>query len=77
MTKYKFTQSQLDEISLLLKRRPTESRDEQKKGKASLSGKATIQKKSLRILKQLYTNRLEIFRETVRQCNLLSGRCHS
>ena len=31
MVKYKFTQSQFDEILLLLKRRVTESRDEQKK----------------------------------------------
>ena len=36
MAKYKFTQSQFDEISLLLKRRPTESRDEQKKTRAKI-----------------------------------------
>ncbi len=36
MTKYKFTQSQFDEISLLLKRRPTENRDEQKKTRAKI-----------------------------------------
>jgi len=36
MTKYKFTQSQFDEISLLLKRRPTESRDDQKKSRAKI-----------------------------------------
>jgi len=36
MTKYKFTQSQFDEIGLLLKRRPTESREEQKKTRAKI-----------------------------------------
>ena len=36
MAKYRFTQSQFDEISLLLKRRPTESRDEQKKTRAKI-----------------------------------------
>lgn len=36
MTKYKFTQLQFDEISLLLKRRPTESRYEQKKTRAKI-----------------------------------------
>ncbi|HOF90867.1 MAG TPA: hypothetical protein PLO02_02895 [Tenuifilaceae bacterium] len=36
MAKYKFTQSQFDEILLLLKRRVTESRDEQKKTRAKI-----------------------------------------
>lgn len=36
MTKYKFTQSQYDEIRLLLKRRVTESRDEQKKTRGKI-----------------------------------------
>jgi hypoxanthine-DNA glycosylase len=36
MAKYKFTQSQFDDISLLLKRRATESRDEQKKIRAKI-----------------------------------------
>lgn len=36
MTKYKFTQSQFDEILLLLKRRVTESLDEQKKTRAKI-----------------------------------------
>lgn len=36
MKKYKFTQSQFDEISLLLKKRLTENRDEQKKSRAKI-----------------------------------------
>jgi hypothetical protein len=36
MIEYKFTQAQFDEISLLLKRRQTESRDEQKKIRAKI-----------------------------------------
>ena len=36
MTKYRFTQSQYDEIRLLLKRRVTESRDEQKKTRGKI-----------------------------------------
>lgn len=36
MTKYKFTQSQYDEIKLLLKRRVTERRDEQKKTRGEI-----------------------------------------
>jgi len=36
MAKYKFTQSQFDKISLLLKRRVNESRDEQKKTRAKI-----------------------------------------
>jgi hypothetical protein len=36
MTKYEFTQSQYDEIRLLLKRRATESRDEQKKTRGKI-----------------------------------------
>jgi len=36
MTKYKFTQSQFDEIRLLLKSRATESRDEQKKTRSKI-----------------------------------------
>lgn len=36
MLKYKFTKTQFDEICLLLKRRPTESRDEQKKIRARI-----------------------------------------
>lgn len=36
MAKYIFTQSEFDEISSLLKRRPTESRDEQKKTRAKI-----------------------------------------
>ena len=36
MTKYKFTQSQYDEIRILLKRRVTESRDEQKKTRGKI-----------------------------------------
>lgn len=36
MAKYKFTQSTFDEISSLLKRRPTESRDDQKKTRAKI-----------------------------------------
>jgi hypothetical protein len=36
MTKYKFNQSQFDKITLLLKRRVTESRDEQKKTRAKI-----------------------------------------
>ena len=36
MTKYKFTKSQFDKISLLLKRRVTESRDEQKKTRVKI-----------------------------------------
>lgn len=36
MPKYKFTQEQFDRISLLLKRRLEESRDEQKKTRAEI-----------------------------------------
>jgi len=36
MAKYKFTQTQFDEICMLLLRRPTESRDEQKKTRARI-----------------------------------------
>lgn len=36
MAKYKFTQEQFDRISLLLKRRLEESRDEQKKTRAEI-----------------------------------------
>lgn len=36
MAKYKFTQSEFDKISLLLKRRATESRDDQKKTRAKI-----------------------------------------
>ncbi len=36
MTKYRFTQSQFDEIRLLLKRRVTENRDEQKKTRGKI-----------------------------------------
>lgn len=36
MKKYKFTQAQFDEISLLLKRRLTENRKDQKKTRAKI-----------------------------------------